>query len=310
MKDILFEPFGVAGINKIASADKKAALEAAEKLLDDEIERAAEAVLEKGEKIKVLLICGRSASGKTTFTKKLCERLCKKGRAAVQVSLDDFFLGAEHMPLNEDGTYDFENPVGIDLALAGRCFREIIEKGETKLPTFDFAKQRRGETMNTLVLPEKGLLVTEGIHSLAPELLKEIPEERIFRIFMEPCRDYIHEGRTVFTKDEIRLMRRMTRDELFRNWSAEKTLAQWKSVIAGEKLYIEPYIPFSDMKICTSFGPEPGIFLPVLEEMLSKIREDSPFFETAKEFLSRLSLFEVIEKDFLPKDSLLREFLG
>ena len=48
----------------------------------------------------------------------------------------------------------------------------------------------------------------------------------------------------------------------------------------------------------------------ILSEMLYRIDEKSPFFGEAKVLLKKLSFFEKISPDFLPKDSLLREFVG
>ena len=129
-------------------------------------------------------------------------------------------------------------------------------------------------------------------------------------MFIEPKKGYRKDGKYVLSPEEVRLMRRITRDELFRGWSAEKTLVQWKSVLAGEKIYIEPYIDSAEIKVDSSMDFEPAIFVDILSEMLSKIREDSPFYGIAKDFSEKLSCFNKISPDFLPKDSLLREFVG
>ena len=55
---------------------------------------------------------------------------------------------------------------------------------------------------------------------------------------------------------------------------------------------------------------ETAIFVDILSEMLLKIGEKSPFYGMAEDFLKKLSLFEKISPEFLPKDSLLREFVG
>lgn len=310
MKDIPSEIRDIQELNEKARNEKSTLLSAAEEKMNAEIEKAASAAAEKGAGVRIILLSGRSASGKTTFTAKLCEKLREKGREAKQISLDDFFVGTEKLPVNADGTYDFESLDGIDTALANRCFHEIIETGRTMLPIFDFSKQRRSEIFREAILGNGGILVAEGIHAMNPILTEGLPEEGVFRIFAEPETGYSLCGKTVFTPENVRLSRRITRDEFFRNWPAEKTFAQWKSVLSGEKIYIEPYIPFADIKVNTSFAPEPGIFLPVIEKLLRAIDEKSPFFSEAEKLFEKLSLFEPIETDFLAKDSLLREFLG
>ncbi|MBQ6878405.1 MAG: hypothetical protein IJO22_08430 [Oscillospiraceae bacterium] len=278
--------------------------------IENKVLETAEKILERGEKLKIVLVSGRSASGKTTFTKKVCEKLSEMGREARHIALDDFLLGFGYMPVNEDGTFDMESIKGLDTALANECFRLLLTEGKADFPTFDFPKQRRGEKWNRVEIGKNGLIMIEGIHSLNPLLTENLPEEGILKIFIEPKKAYEKSGNEVFSAEEVRLMRRMTRDELFRGWEAEKTFAQWKSVLSGEKIYIEPYIDSAEIKVDSSMDFEPGIFVDILSEMLSRIEEKSPFYENAEMFLKKLSLFEKINPDFLPKDSLLREFVG
>ena len=302
--------FDISAVNEAVKEDKKKLLSEGEAGINKEVERTADFIISRGEELKIVLVSGRSASGKTTFTKKVCEKLSQNGREAKHISLDDFLLGLNYMPLNEDGTYDMESIKGLDTALANECFRLLLEKGVADFPTFDFPKQRRGDKWNRIETGENGLIVIEGIHALNPLLTENLPEKGIMRIYIEPEKGYELCGKSVLSADEVRLMRRMTRDELFRGWSAEKTLAQWKSVKEGEKIYIEPYIPLAEVKVNTSFFGEPTVFKRILSGMLSVIKENSRFFDTAQDFLEKLSVFDEAETDFLEKDSLLREFVG
>ena len=310
MNAILSDAFDIESINKGISADVFEMISDSEARIEREVEKAAEAILEKGEKLKIVLISGRSASGKTTFTKKVCKKLCEKGREAKHIALDDFFLGVDYLPLNEDGTYDMESITGLDVALANESFRLLLSEGKADFPTFDFPNQRRGEKWNRIETGKNGIIMIEGIHSLNPALTENLPEKGILRMFIEPKKSYIKGEKTFFSAEEIRLMRRMTRDELFRGWETEKTFAQWKSVLSGEKIYIEPYIDSAEIKVDTSMAFEPAVFVDILSEMLYRIDEKSPFFGKAKALLEKLSAFEKISPDFLPKDSLLREFVG
>ena len=305
-----FESADIIRLNERLCAEAEILISEDEAKLEQEVERTANEIFSRGEKLKIVLVSGRSASGKTTFTKKVCEKLSGMGREARHISLDDFLLGFAYMPKNEDGTFDMESIAGLDVALANECFRLLLTEGKADFPTFDFPKQRRGEIRNRVEIGKNGLIMIEGIHALNPALTKNLPEEGILRLFIEPKTGYVIDGKTVFSPEEVRLIRRMTRDELFRGWEAEKTFAQWKSVLAGEKIYIEPYIDSAEINVDSSIGFEPAVFAKVLPEMLGRIGETSQFFGEAKAFFEKLSLFEGIEKDFLPKDSLLREFVG
>lgn len=310
MNAILSDDFGIEKINEGIASGFLEMISKTEEEIERKVEETAKMIFAKGEKLKIVLVSGRSASGKTTFTKRVCEKLCEIGIEARHVSLDDFFLGINYLPLNEDGTYDMESISGLDTALANECCRLLLSEGKADFPTFDFPNQRRGEKWNRVELGKNGIVVIEGIHSLNPLITENLPEEGIFKMFIEPKKRYTKDGEEIFSPEEIRLIRRMARDELFRGWSAEKTLIQWKSVLAGEKIYIEPYIGSAEIKVDTSMDFEPAVFVDILSEMLSKIREDSPFFAMAGEIMEKLLLFSKINPDFLPEDSLLREFVG
>ena len=310
MNAILSDAFDIEEINEGIAFGSSEIISKTEAEIERKVEKTAKTIFEKGEKLKIVLVSGRSASGKTTFTKKVCAKLCEMGREARHVSLDDFFLGINFLPLNEDGTYDMESISGLDIALANKCCRLLLSEGKADFPTFDFPKQRRGDKWNRIELGEKGIIMIEGIHSLNPLLSENLSEEGILRMFIEPEIGYRKDGKEIFSPEEVRFMRRATRDELFRGWEAEKTFAQWKSVLAGEKIYIEPYIDSAEIKIDTSMDFEPAVFVDILSKMLSKIQKDSPFFDGSKAFLEKLMLFKKISPDFLPKDSLLREFVG
>ncbi len=310
MNAILSDSFDIEKINENIAFDFSGMISKTEAEMEGKVLKTAKAIFEKGEKLKIVLVSGRSASGKTTFTKKVCKKLSEMGREAKHIALDDFLLGFGYMPLNEDGTFDMESIEGLDTALANETFRLLLAEGKADFPTFDFPNQRRGDKWNRVEIGEKGLIMIEGIHSLNPLLTENLPEEGILKMFIELKKAYEKDGKTILSAEEVRLMRRMVRDELFRGWEAEKTFAQWKSVLAGEKIYIEPYIDSAEIKVDSSMDFEPAVFVKILSEMLSKIDEKSPFFDDAEKFFKKLSLFEKISPDFLPKDSLLREFVG
>ena len=310
MKDIPFDLRDVFCLNKAVFEDFENLVAKGEKEIEDEVIKTAEKIFEKGKDLKIVLVSGRSASGKTTFTKKVCKKLCEMGREAKYIGLDDFLLGFKFMPKNEDGTYDMESIKGLDVALANECFRLLLTEGKADFPTFDFPNQCRGEIWNRIETGEDGIIVIEGIHALNPALTENLPEGGILRVYIEPKTAYQKDGKTVLFPEEVRPIRRIVRDELFRGWCAEKTLIQWKSVLAGEKIYIEPYIDFAEIKVDSSVIFEPVVFVEILTEMLERISEESPFFEMAKEILEKIGEFSSADKEILPKDSLLREFLG
>ena len=69
MNAILSDAFDVEKINEgIASGFEKMISEAEEEI-ERKVEETADFILKQGEDLKIVLVSGRSASGKTTFTK-------------------------------------------------------------------------------------------------------------------------------------------------------------------------------------------------------------------------------------------------
>lgn len=275
-----------------------------------DIMAAAGEIIGAGESLKAVLVAGPSASGKTTFAKRLCEVLCAAGTEAKLVSLDDFYLGIKYLPKNEDGTYDMESISGFDLAGAHKCFADLDENGEADFPIFDFPNQQRRAEINHISLGKNGVLVVEGIYALNPQLTEGIPAKDVMRIYVGTQSRYEYYGETMFTAQDIRLLRRAVRDELFRGWPAEKTLAQWRSVLRGEETYIKPYIHTADMHINTSLAYEPAVLGAAIAPALETITEISPFSDMARKLADRLSYFDSISTDIVPENSLLHEFIG
>ena len=206
MNAILSDAFDIGTINKGISYGLSEMISETEAEIERKVEETAQKILEKGEKLKIVLVSGRSASGKTTFTRKVCEKLSEKGREARHIALDDFLLGLGYMPVNDDGTFDMESIAGLDTALANECFRLLLREGRADFPTFDFPEQRRGEKWNRIEIGEKGLIMIEGIHSLNPLLTENLPEEGILKMFIEPKKAYKNGEETVLSAEEVRLI--------------------------------------------------------------------------------------------------------
>ncbi len=311
MRDFRFgRKYDINELDYFAGKNFKKLVTDCENKMSLDIMAAAGGIIDAGESLTAVLVAGPSASGKTTFAKRLCEVLCAAGTEARLVSLDDFYLGLEYLPKNEDGTYDMESISGFDMERAHRCFADLDEKGEADFPIFDFPNQRRSDKVNHISLGKNGVLVIEGIYALNPQLTEGIPAKDIMRIYVGTESRYEYYGETVLSAQEVRLLRRAVRDELFRGWTAEKTLAQWQSVLSGEETYIKPYIHTADMHINTSLAYEPGVLGAAIAPALEAITEASPFFDMARKIAEKLSYFDGIKADIVPKDSILHEFIG
>ena len=78
----------------------------------------------------------------------------------------------------------------------------------------------------------------------------------------------------------------------------------------GEDRYLFPFGNLADVRIDSIHPYEPCLFKDEALKLLSHIGKDSEFYETASGYIEKLSFFESINKDMIPADSLLHEFIG
>ena len=264
----------------------------------------------KNKNIKMVLIAGPSSSGKTTFAKRLGIELRLNGLKPVTISVDNYFVERKDTPRDENGNYDFERLEAIDLNLFNDHIKKLLNGETIEVPTFDFkvgTKRYDGETMD---LADDEILVIEGIHCLNDKLTSAIPTEQKYKIYISDLTvlniDYCNRISTTDT----RLLRRIVRDNNFRGYSALHTLRNWDSVNRGENRNIFPFQENCNVMFNSSLVYEISVLkkhaLPLLEEITNK----EPEYSEAKRLVEFLKYFEDIDEEFIPRNSLLREFIG
>lgn len=258
----------------------------------------------------IVLLAGPSSSGKTTTAGKIAQKIKNSGRNAYTLSLDDYYRNAADIPLTEKGLKDFENVSALDIDLIHRTFSDLIEKRTAQVPEFDFVSGTRKPETRKLELKKDDLIIIEGIHALNPIITKGLDESHITKVYISvSSRVTDDSGRVIFSKRNLRLVRRMIRDYHYRNTSVEKTLSQWQEVLKGEDKYIFPFERNASFRI-DSFHPyEPCLFKSEAVELLKNVGEDSGVYPIASELKNSFSELDTIDMSKLPADSLLREFV-
>ena len=153
-----------------------------EALHEQRVAAIASVIASHRDQIGMVLIAGPSSSGKTTFARRLSVQLMANGIHPIALGLDNWFVDREQTPLDEYGMPDFECLEAIDLALFNEQLNQMLAGKTVTLPNFDFRIGRKvpGETLR--VTPNHVVLI-EGIHGLNPNLVPDIPSDRIFRIY-------------------------------------------------------------------------------------------------------------------------------
>lgn len=264
----------------------------------------------KREKVKVVLIAGPSSSGKTTFAKRLGLQLRLNGLKPVTISVDNYFVERTLNPKDEYGNYDFECLEAIDIDLFNDHILKLLNGEEIEVPTFDFEHGTKVYKGNTMKLNDDQILVIEGIHCLNDKLTPLIPKEQKYKVYISALTvlniDYYNRISTTDT----RLIRRIVRDNQFRSYSALHTLKMWDSVNRGEEKNIFPYQEEADSMFNSSLIYELAVLKDYAMPLLEKIDKSHPEFSEAKRLYRMLGYFESIPGEYVPQNSLLREFIG
>ena len=258
----------------------------------------------------IVLLAGPSSSGKTTTAGKIAQKIKNSGRNAYTLSLDDYYRNAADIPLTAEGLKDFENVSALDIDLIHKTFSDLIEKRTAQVPEFDFVSGTRKPETKRVELKKDDLIIVEGIHALNPIITKGLDESHITKVYISVSSRVTDDaGRVIFSKRNLRLVRRMIRDYHYRNTSVEKTLSQWPEVLKGEDKYIFPFERNSSFRI-DSFHPyEPCLFKSEAVELLKTVGEDSNVYPIVSELKNSFSELDTIDMSKLPANSLLREFV-
>ncbi len=267
-------------------------------------------IKEKGG-VKVVFIAGPSSSGKTTFSLKLCNELILNGFKPIKISLDDYYLPDEFVPLDENGEKDFELLEALDVELFRKQINDLIEGKSVNLATYDFKKRDHSFRDEATTLNDNSILVIEGIHGLNPKLMPDLDKTLSFKVYISALCQLNLDSRGRISTTDNRILRRMVRDNRTRGMDAVETLSRWPSVERGEKNHIFPYQNNADVMINSALEYELGVLTPYAIPLLRSVsEEDGECYATARRLLTFLSFVYPIASDSVPSDSILREFIG
>jgi uridine kinase len=262
------------------------------------------------DKVKIVLIAGPSASGKTTFSKRLMVQLAVNGLKPTMISLDDYFVDREKTPLDEHGEYDFEAIEAIDVEFFNQQLVQLFSGESIELPKFNFTVGQRFLSDKKLQLGPGSILIVEGIHGMNPDLVPHIDPENTFKIFLSALTQISIDDQNHISTTDNRMIRRMIRDSKYRNYSASDTIRRWPSVRAGEDKNIFPFQENADVMFNSALVYELAVLKKYAEPLLKSVTESQPEFSESNRLLKFLSYFKAIDDQEIPPTSLIREFLG
>lgn len=280
-----------------------------EALQEAKISKIAGDIAESGNK-KFIMIAGPSSSGKTTFSHRLSVQLMAHGMKPHPIAVDNYFKNREDTPLDEFGEKNYECLEALDVEQFNKDMLALLRGERVEMPVFNFKTGLREYKGDYLELGSEDVLVIEGIHGLNEKLSHALPSENKYKIYISALTQLnIDEHNRIPTTDG-RLLRRIVRDARTRGTTAKETIARWPSVRRGEEANIFPYQEQADVMFNSALVYELACLKLYAEPLLFGIAKGEPEYLEAKRLLKFLDYFVAVPSEEIPKNSLLREFVG
>jgi uridine kinase len=303
---------------RIANGEFAQIVHESEELYEDDVDLAANLIIERLSDLRMVMISGPSSSGKTSTTVKLEQKLIKKGYKFKALNVDHYFFDLEFHPKDEFGDYDFETPQALDLPLINEHLVKLSSGEKVLIPSYDFKTGTRTLNVTPIKLEKDELLLIDSLHGLYPDFSKDIRNEVKFKLYLEPLLQMKGPDNKYIRWTDIRLIRRMLRDFAHRAYNPTQTLEHWHYVRSSEMRNIIPYSNTANFIISSAMSYELSLYAFKLaknfEEWEKKYKGD-PLKSDAYERASRLSsllkhVTPVADESPVPHDSVLREFIG
>lgn len=262
------------------------------------------------ESIRLICIAGPSSSGKTTFANRLRIELLSRGIKPIRISMDDYYLPRGQVPLDEDGKSDLESADALDIELFNQNLADLVAGLEVECPKYDFKAGCRAKEGRRLIVPQDQPIIIEGIHALNERLTASIPAHQKFKIFIAPQSQVNIDNHNPMSLTDLRLLRRIVRDHQFRNASAISTLEMWPSVRKGEFRWIYPSQEGANYVFNSFSSYELSVMKKYAMPLLEEIDTESEYFPVAERLIRMLKFFDDLSDQWVPCNSIIREFIG
>ncbi|MBQ7045605.1 MAG: nucleoside kinase [Clostridia bacterium] len=297
----------ISKINSAIKTDAEGFVKSVENEYHTQIKNVSETCISKN--IKIIMLAGPSGSGKTTTAHILRDYIRDNGLFCEVVSLDDFYLNPDQMPKGENGKPDFETVYSLNIPEFNRCIKALQTDGESYMPIYDF---KLGSKPNAKHLDIKngGIVIIEGLHALNPVMIESIDKSSVLKMYISVNMPLLNDdGSVALTSRQMRLMRRINRDSLYRGADITRTLSLWTGVTEGERKHLYVFKDTADIQISTFHSFECSVLKENILKMLSTLPETAENYDYIIKAKSVLEKIETLNFELLPQDSLIREFV-
>ena len=307
----LMECQTVADLNEMVRSGRiRELIRVNEALHEKRYAQVADMICQRGA--KAVMLAGPSSSGKTTSGNRLATQLRVHGKKPILMSLDDYYVDRDLIPIGPDGQRDFEHINTLETDLFAHHLELLMAGQEIELPTFNFYTGKRESSGHKLRLHPDSVIIVEGLHALNPVLLpKGIGENLVFRLYVSPLLPLNLDDHNRIPTSYLRLLRRIVRDYETRNASVQRTLGMWDSVRRGEKKWIFPYQEKADVIFNSSTLYELAVLKKHIFPLLTAVQPEDEFYDDVRGIVKILNYVQEADvEDEIPPTSLIREFIG
>lgn len=295
---------------KISVGEYGELISLSEAYYNNQLSNIAEEIYENKNNIRMVLIAGPSSSGKTTTSKKLEVYLKSKGIKTHQISIDDYFYNRDKTPKLPNGELDTESLNAVDVTLFNKHLTKLLEGEIVELPEYNFLLGKREYKGKKLKIGKDDMIIIEGLHGLNDDLTISIERNRKYKIYISALTQLNIDNHNRIHTSDTRKLRRIIRDNKFRSYKASDTLKMWKTIREGEEKYIFPYQDDANVVVNSALMYEMGILKTYAEPLLFSVSEEDECYPEALRLINLLRNILPIPSDEVPKDSVLREFIG
>ena len=261
------------------------------------------------DNLKLICVAGPSSSGKTTFANRLRIELLSRGIKTIRISIDDYYKLRCDIPLGEDGTPDLESIYALNIDQFNKDMLSLIQGNKVTIPHYNF-KKGCIEEGPTYQLEDDEIIIIEGIHALNNMLTESVIDEQKYRIYIAPQAQIFLDNHNPMSLTDLRLIRRMVRDNKFRNSPAVETLSMWKNVRLGEFKWIYDTQENANYVYNSFLQYELSVLKKYALPLLNTIKRDHEYFPMAERLIRLLKHFIDMDDSVVPNNSLIREFIG